>query len=267
MSAQDLIERLSVERQPDGSFAARHVTLRADRLFGGQMTAQALSAAARTVGPDKSTVSLHVTFIEPGERHAEVRYLVESLREGRTDFRQVDIVQGRRCARAMATFGTDDTTSAIDHQMTAPPSLHPEDLPPFERMNGRSVLVRCAPEHAPFRLDSAPAEFELWFRADVPLPDEWRAHHVLLAYLSDLTMTASPFRPVDGVYSGSDEVISATRSIHVWFHRPFRADDWLMLSHRCPSAAAGRALIHGHWFDVAGRLVASITQETLSVLR
>ncbi len=267
MTTEKLLTRLAVAPADNGTYLARNTDMGADRLFGGQMTAQALGAAAATADPAKPTASIHVTFIERGDPDRQVRYRVEELRSGRTDLRLVRIEQGRLCALATIAFIDPDQTGRIDHHSPAPPSAAPLDLPPIDRMNNRSLLIRAEPGSSPFHIGAVPAEHAVWMQADATMTDRWLDHHQMLTYCSDLTMTATPFRPVDGADYSRPDVVSSTRSIHIWFHRPFRFDEWLQLHHRCPNASGGRALVHAHWFDRTGRAVASATQETASDLR
>lgn len=256
----------------DAFTAAPFTEVGMDRSFGGQLLAQALVAAAGTVPAPVPAHSLHAYFLRAGDPRKETRFEVSRLRDGRRfHSRSVAVLQdGRLLATMTASFA--GPAAGLVHQDPAPQSPPPESLPTLEQWaeaNGglsdywftmRTVETRVVP--------APPSGRSLaWHRMAGPLPDDPLLHQALLVYLSDVTTLSAALVP-HGMPLGVEEVdgvrwdgVSLDHA--VWFHRPVRADDWLLFAQHAPVAAGGRALIRADVHSADGTLAASLTQEGL----
>ncbi|MET8102705.1 acyl-CoA thioesterase domain-containing protein [Streptomyces sp. NPDC005236] len=249
------------------------------RAFGGQVAAQALTAAGGTVGPGPRVHSLHGYFLRGGDPGRPVEYAVERLRDGRSYVsRRVTATQGEEVVFTLsASFKLPEDITG--RQIAMPPTTPPEELPSafhtwaehdpegygqFEM--GRVLDVRVAP--VTWAVRDGGTEQRLWIRAVDVLPDEPLVHMCALTYASDLMLapvaaldveTPGPLR--EG--PGSSRHFLTSLDHAVWFHRPFRADDWLLVVQRGPTTGDGRGLVHGGFWTRDGRLVASVVQETM----
>ena len=277
-SAEHAAERLSgvlgaldlAAAGTDAFTAAPFTEVGMDRSFGGQLLAQALVAAARTVTPRVPAHSLHAYFLRAGDPREETVFQVSRLRDGRrTHSRSVAVSQGGRTLATM-TASFADPVHGLEHQHTAPPSPAPETLPTLaawaEPHGGlseywftmRTVETRVV-------ADAPDGRSTAWHRMAGRLPDDPLLHQALLVYLSDVTTLAAALVP-HGMPLGVEQVdgvawdgVSLDHA--VWFHRPARADDWLMFAQQSPSASGGRGLIRADVFSGSGALVASVAQE------
>jgi acyl-CoA thioesterase-2 len=237
-----------------------------DRVFGGQLAAQMLLSARATVAPEKRLVAMHVDFLVFGDREAPVRYHVERTSDARTEVRRVAARQGRTTATGSFTF--QPAGDGFEHHRPMPATPHPAAVPAHWRMDGHGFRVRTEDGHDPFEQSAADPSFRMWWSTDGPVPEEPGMHEAVLAYVSDLTITAAPFRPLDGyAFDMLDRIVSATVNYSVWFHRPFRVDRWLLHDHSAVSAGGGLALSTSDWYDEDGALVATCAQQTASRLR
>ncbi|WP_448850868.1 acyl-CoA thioesterase [Corynebacterium sp. 335C] len=240
------------------------------RTFGGQVAAQALVAATRTVGEGKEVHSLHAYFVGPGRPDVPTVYLVDRVKEGRSfDSRQVKAVQEGRTIFVMQASFHRVGEQGIEHSDAM------RDVPPPEEVvvdestmtETRKLLlrewsdwdIRIVPGDRYTRNPYTVSHQAVWFRAKDRLPDDPTFHVCTLAYMSDMTLLSSALVPHPGV-----EVQEASLDHAMWFLRPFRADDWLLYDQISPSAHGGRALTHGRIFNRAGDLVAVATQEGLT---
>ncbi|MDT0631289.1 acyl-CoA thioesterase [Rubrivirga litoralis] len=281
----DLLDLLDLERIEDHIFRGRNRPLASPRVFGGQVLAQALVAADRTVnggagGAGRPCHSLHAYFILPGDVQAPIVYEVETLRDGRSfSTRRVTAVQhGRPIFNASLSFHVAEP--GLDHQddlgrsVDGPDGLASErDL--VESLGDRvpeplrTVLTRDRPfdyrpvdPADPLRPDPRPGTADMWLQATGPLPDDPAIHQALLAYASDWGLLGTALLPHGrSVFDGSIQAASLDHAI--WFHRPFRADGWLLYAIDSPTAAGARGFTRGAVYDAEGRLVASAVQEGL----
>ncbi|WP_280701546.1 acyl-CoA thioesterase II [Kitasatospora sp. GP82] len=252
------------------------------RTFGGQVAAQALTAAGRTVSPDRLVHSLHSYFLRPGDPQRPIEYEVDRVRDGFSyATRRVTAVQhGEAIFTLSASFKRPE--EAGTRQRTMPPVPGPEELPnpiplwaesdPEGYANGggfRALDMRFVPADSPGmppELPGVPQQF-VWLRTGTSLPaDDPLLQVCALTYLSDLTLAptaALHIQPHRMQRSGPPLVMLASLDHAMWFHRPFRADDWLLFAQRSPSAADGRGLAIGEFYNRDGELVASAVQEAL----
>ncbi|MFJ1792601.1 acyl-CoA thioesterase [Kitasatospora griseola] len=252
------------------------------RAFGGQVAAQALTSAGRTVEPARRVHSLHGYFLRPGDPRRPIVYQVDRARDGNSyATRRVTAVQrGEAIFTMSASFKRPE--SAGDRQRTMPPVPGPEELPDpylawrrdapeeYERSAiFRALRMRFVPADAPGlppELPGVPQQF-VWLRTDARLPaDDPLLQVCALTYLSDLTLastTALHLQPHRVHRVAESRVALASLDHAMWFHRPFRADEWLLFAQRSPSASDGRGLAMGEFYDRDGALVASAVQETL----
>jgi acyl-CoA thioesterase II len=259
------LEVLDVDLYRGRSPATAH-----QRVFGGQVAAQALVAAGRTVGRERPVHSLHAYFLRPGDPSTPIIYRVDRSRDGRsfTTRRVVATQRGEQIFVMSASFQVVET--GLEHQDPMPDVPDPESLPTVqerietagERWRDRwaefeSIDLRHVEDEDRFRN-------RVWLRAVGPLPDDPMVHVCVLAYASDLTLLLSALRPHD---VRVEELQLASLDHALWFHRPFRADEWLLYDQSTPSAARARGFAAGRIFSADGRLVAFAVQEGLIRLR
>jgi acyl-CoA thioesterase II len=244
------------------------------RVFGGQVAGQALVAAARTVEPDRAVHSLHAYFLRPGDPFAPILYDVDRIRDGRsfTTRRVVAVQHGKAIFNLAASFQVHE--GGLDHQTPMPDAPDPDSLPdfrtrmePFRDQMGdwldrpRPIDMRYVDWIPPDRHEPLPAQQRVWLRADGVLPDDDPViHTVVLTYASDMTLLDTTLLPHGGSWH-DDALFMASLDHAMWFHRPFRADEWLLYAQDSPSASSGRGLGRGLVFSARGDLVASVMQE------
>jgi acyl-CoA thioesterase-2 len=250
------------------------------RLFGGHVAAQALVAAGRCT-PDTLAHSLHVYFLRLGDPHTPIEYRVERLRDGRAfSARLVRALQhGEEILVASASFVRPEH-AGLEHQVPMPVVPPPAACMSWEEWAGprlsempealrlqflreRPIEVRPVnPIDAKRPAAAEPAQ-EFWLRAPAQpgqLGDEPLLHQALAAYASDHTLLSAVLRPHGKTFM-SRGVLAASVDHTIWFHRPFRMDQWLLYAQTAPVAFAGRGLALGHFFDEEGTLLASMAQE------
>ncbi|MEN3538483.1 acyl-CoA thioesterase II [Microbispora sp. ZYX-F-249] len=279
---KELLDLLDLEQIELDIFRGRSPEERIQRVFGGQVAAQALVAAGRTVPSDRMVHSLHAYFIRPGDPAVPIVYNVERVRDGRsfTTRRITAIQHGKAIFSMSASFHIEEP--GVSHQAARMPEVPaPETLPTFqERMldivgdepGWRELLARPRPVDARYvnaltweaAHDPAlvTAENNVWFRYDADLPDDPLLHVVLAAYASDFTLVDTVLL-AHGLAWGSSAVSGASLDHAMWFHRPFRADDWLLYAQESPWSGAARGLARGQMFTAAGDLAVSVVQECL----
>jgi acyl-CoA thioesterase-2 len=248
------------------------------RVFGGQVASQALVAAGRTVEPARAVHSLHGYFVRPGDPTEPIRYAVENIRDGRSFSVRRCVAQqhGKTIFFMSASFHRLE--EGLDHHASPPRDVPPpEELPTMgdrlarfpERYEiwstiPRPIDVRYVGEPGWVRPGERPAEprQRVWMRIDGKLPDDPLLHACLLAYASDLTLLDSVLS-VHGEVWGPGGVIGASLDHALWFHRPFRADEWFLYDCWSPSASGARGLATGRMITRDGRHIASAVQEGL----
>lgn len=275
----ELIDLLSLERIEENLFRGQSQDLGWGRVFGGQVVGQALSAADQTVPDDRRVHSMHAYFLRPGDVSRPIVFHVDPIRDGRsfTTRRVVAVQNGRAILNLAASFQSDEV--GLDHQDEAPEVRSPDTLlsqrdlalkvidriPEAMRPMAtadRPIEVRVVRGQNPFDPKVLPPRRQVWFRTRGKLPDDDALHRYLLAYTSDFSFLTTSMQPhgVDWLTPGF-QVASIDHAM--WFHRPFRMDEWLLHDIESPSASGSRGLVRGRFFDQQGRLVATTVQEGL----
>ncbi|MFE4950720.1 acyl-CoA thioesterase [Leifsonia sp. NPDC056665] len=245
------------------------------RVFGGQVLAQSIVAATRTVSDDRSIHSMHGYFLRPGDVNYPITFSVDRIHDGRSfSTRRTQAYQnGLPILSMIASFQDED--EGLEHQVAMPQDLpDPESLP-----NSAATLEEV--EHPvaqywasqrPFDMRHVPSPIYLsvegahvahqavWFRSVGDLPDDPALHRAALAYASDYTIMESVMRR-HGVAWATPGLKAASLDHAMWWHRPARVDEWLLYTQESPSASGGRGLALGRIFSRDGRLVASVAQE------
>ena len=280
---QALLDALDAKPLGDDRFEARCIEVLRPRVFGGELLAQVLATAARTV-QDRACHAIHLDFLFPGDPKLPIEYRVRRLRDGRRFVqRQVSGYQrGREIVLATVSFTTDSADAAGFQNERMPQVPGPEGLT-SELDQRLAVADRFAPEHRPwltmpravevrhvhpvplFDPPAVPPIAHTWIKAIAAMPDDQAIHCAVLAYASDATLLDVAFYP-HGVSWISPKAQQASLSHGMWFHRPFRIDQWLLYSQQVASSAGGRAIAHGSVFTRDGALVASAVQEGLSLV-
>lgn len=242
------------------------------RIFGGQVAGQALVATARTVDDDRAVHSLHGYFLRPGDPNVPVLYEVDRIRDGRsfTTRRVVAIQHGRAIFHMSASFHVAEP--GFGHLDEMPDVPGPEGLPTraerfasagVDDIYGPSALDTRYVTNDPFnRREPLPPTQQVWFRANGDLPDGQVLHTCLLTYASDMTLLDTTLLP-HGSGAADRSVMMASLDHAMWFHGPFRADEWLLYDQHTPAASGARGLATGRVFTQDGRLVANVVQEGL----
>jgi acyl-CoA thioesterase-2 len=282
-SIDELVALLDLETLEDGLYRGRQPETSLQRVFGGQVAGQALAATIRTVEPGRIVHSLHAYFLRPGDVSVPILYAVENTRDGHSfSSRRVVARQHGRPIFYMAT-SHQVPEDGLEHQDAMPAVAAPEDCPelgdllatitkrPREDWNHEwaALDVRYAGdsrEGGGLSVPDHPAVSRVWLRASGRLSDDPAVHAAVLAYASDLTLLSASVVP-HGVYIGDPRLVPASLDHAMWFHRPFRADEWLLYDQVSPSASGGRGLATGRLFTRQGRLIASVAQEGMVRLR
>ena len=246
------------------------------RVFGGQVAGQALVAAARTVDADRAVHSLHAYFLRPGDPKVPILYQVDRIRDGKsfTTRRVVAIQHGRAIFNLQASFHVHEDD--LEWQEPMPAGMpNPDSLPTFAQ---RTERYRQHPEMAKWIMHPRPidtrdvepmhtprpgeATKHVWLKTDGTLPDDQVLHTCILTYASDLTLLDTILIP-HGLTWDFHEGQMASLDHTMWFHRPFRTDEWLLYVQHSPTTGGARGLAMGTFYTQAGELVASVAQEGL----
>jgi acyl-CoA thioesterase-2 len=276
---QDLLDLLDLERIEEDIFRGESRPAVVPRVFGGQVAAQALVAAGRTVPADRPAHSLHAYFLRPGDPGAPIVYTVDRIRDGRsfTTRRVVAVQHGKPIFHLSASFQTYE--EGLDHQAPMPAAPDPATLPTSqERLRGyghlapdvvqrflearEAVDLRYVDE-PPYGKFGEPREphSQVWFRTNGKLDDDPLSHVVLATYVSDMTLLDSVLLAHGRGGWAVGDVVGASLDHAMWFHRPFRADEWLLYDQESPSAHGGRGLGQARIYTQDGRLAITVIQE------
>ncbi|MEU1037091.1 acyl-CoA thioesterase II [Streptomyces sp. NPDC005907] len=279
-----LLDLLDLERIERDIFRGQSRSAVVPRVFGGQVAAQALVAAGRTVPADRPAHSLHAYFLRAGDPGAPIVYTVDRIRDGRsfTTRRVVAVQHGQPIFHLSASFQTYE--EGLEHQAAMPPAPDPETLLTTAEMLPRYADVFTDPDVArrlaeareavDLRYVDAPPfgsvgearepRSQVWFRTNGKLGgaiDEPLLHVCLATYVSDMTLLDSVLLPHGRGGWAIGDVVGASLDHAMWFHRPFRADEWLLYDQESPSASGGRGLGQARIYTQDGRLAISVIQE------
>jgi acyl-CoA thioesterase-2 len=280
-AVQELVDILDLEPLEVNLFRGRSPQSRWQRVFGGQVIGQALVAACRTV--DDVTArpphSLHAYFLLGGDPKVPIIYDVDRIRDGKSfTTRNVKAIQhGHPIFSMSVSFHVHE--EGLSHQFAMPDVPRPEELPdetelkknvwpkmpePVRRYYERERPIELRPVEYTRYLGDAfkDGRFHVWMRATGRLPDEPAIHQCVLAYASDMMLLDAALIPHHrSVFS--EDIMAASLDHALWFHRPFRADEWLLYAQDSPNLAGSRGFSRGLIFAADGTLVASVAQEGL----
>jgi acyl-CoA thioesterase-2 len=276
-SAAELVELLELERLDLDLYRGRQAVTERQRVFGGQVAAQALLAGARTVEDGFVLHSMHSVFLHPGDTAVPIIYDVARLRDSRSfTTRRVSARQhGRVIYSAVLDYQRPE--EGLEHQDRMPEVPSPE-----VSVGMRTLRENAAAPDGDWDRDWAaldvrhigssgaglpddpdhPSQSRMWIRVDGELPDDPTVHQAAFTYASDLTLLGSALVAHDRTISSRD-VKGASLDHTIWFHRPFRADEWWLYDQASPYAGGGRGLALARVFTQDGALVATVAQEGL----
>ncbi|HJR56001.1 MAG TPA: acyl-CoA thioesterase II [Rhizomicrobium sp.] len=269
-AADGLIRLLDLEMVGENVFRGVSPSTHSQRVFGGQVLAQALVSATRTVPPTRHCHSLHAYFLRPGDPEVPILYEIDSSRDGGSfSVRRVAATQhGAQIFVLAASFQKEE--AGFEHQAEMPAVPAPEMIADAEEVTAgwwvsrpfqfRPVIPRGFGDRP-----ARPAMDHVWFRIPPPLDGDVVLHQAFLAFASDMSLLDTALLPHGKGILSNLQVASLDHAM--WFHRPFRIDDWLLYSQESPSASGARGFSRGLIFARDGRLVASVAQEGLIRLR
>jgi acyl-CoA thioesterase II len=274
----DLLDLLDLEQIEENIFRGRSRPAIVPRVFGGQVAAQALVAAGRTVPEDRLPHSLHAYFLRTGDPGAPIVYTVDRMNDGRsfTARRVVAVQHGQPIFALSASFQRWE--EGLEHQAPMPSAPDPETLPTAEErlpaygldaavvekmLEARAAVDLRYVDDPPFGRYGEPREprSQVWFRANGKIDDDPLLHVVLATYVSDMTLLDSILLAHGRGGWAVGDVVGASLDHAMWFHRPFRADEWLLYDQESPSSSGGRGLGQGRIYTRDGRLAISVIQE------
>ncbi len=276
---RELINLLKLEPIEDRIFRGQSQELGWGRVFGGQVLGQALSAARQTVDPERHVHSFHSYFLREGDSSKPIVYTVDCIRDGKSfNTRRVVAVQnGCPIFNLSASFQVNE--NGFEHQDPMPTAIpavealsekaliarHSDLIPkPLQKrlLKDTPIEIRFADPTDPLKDNSRPPNHQVWIRANGKLPDDPGMHKYLLAYASDFQFLTCSLYP-HGAANFQTPMQIASLDHAMWFHRPFRMDDWLLHCVESTTASGARALVRGQVFSQSGELVASTMQEGL----
>ncbi|MCM2393545.1 acyl-CoA thioesterase [Streptomyces albipurpureus] len=282
-AACELVDFLSLERTGADLFHGWCHSGVPRQAFGGQVVAHSLAAAGQTVESGRPAHSLHGYFLRAGNLRSPIVYRVERLRDGRRySSRRVTATQGSTVVFTLSASFKEpepERPEQPERQPVMPVVVPPEGLPDAfefwathspeqhrEAGHAQVVSMRVVPERPGARMGGSRGIGQnVWFRARQPLPDDPLLHFCALTYFSDLSLgptAALDFETLYPLRAGPSQAILASLDHAIWFHRQFRADEWLLFAQRSPSASDGRGFNTGEFWARDGTLVASVAQET-----
>ncbi|WP_327175924.1 acyl-CoA thioesterase II [Streptomyces sp. NBC_01335] len=278
-----LLDLLDLERIERDIFRGASRSAVVPRVFGGQVAAQALVAAGRTVPDGCLAHSLHSYFLRMGDPGAPIVYSVDRIRDGRsfTTRRVVAVQHGQPIFHLSASFQTYE--EGLDHQVAMPDAPDPETLPTAAEMmpryadrftdpgmidrllEARAAVDLRYVEEPPFATAGQPREprSQVWFRTRGKLADDPLLHVCLATYVSDMTLLDSVLLAHGRGGWAIGDVVGASLDHAMWFHRPFRADEWLLYDQESPTSSGGRGLGQARIWTQDGRLAITVIQEGL----
>jgi acyl-CoA thioesterase-2 len=274
---QEVLDLLDLEKIEENIFRGVSPKDRMQRVFGGQVLGQALVAAGRTV-EGRVCHSFHAYFLRAGDPKVPILYEVDRSRDGAsfTSRRVVAIQHGQQIFTLAASFQVEE--SGYEHQfdmpdMPGPETLvdeqtlrlkHLDKLPPESRdwiTRPRPIEMRPVLERDMFAPEKRAPFDNIWLRATGPVPSDIATQQAVLAYASDMSLLDTAMLPHGVTFGGNIQVASLDHAM--WFHRPFRVDEWLLYAQDSPSASGARGFNRGAIYTSDGKLAASVVQEGL----
>ena len=266
-----ILEILDLKQTAEDTFAGMSLPMGLPQVFGGQLIAQSLLAAARTVPAGTIAHSLHLYFLRPGENDGPIEFRVERIRDGRRmAVRTVRALQGGRVLTTMTLSflaGVEIDDAAPEHQAPMPSASPPEELLPLQEFaqpwGGLTEMWACL-SAMDCRVDSELPGLA-WIRLNERVGDDPVLHQALLAYLTDITLMSSVMEPHGlpiGIERRDGKMWEGLSLDHaIWLYRPARADNWLLFAQESPSSVRGRGFARAEIFAPDGTLAASCAQE------
>lgn len=273
----ELVDLLQLERLEDNLFRGQSRDIGTRYVFGGQVLGQALSAAQQTVDIERGAHSLHAYFLRAGDVEAPIVYNVERTRDGKSfsTRRVIAIQHGEQIFNCTVSFQISEP--GFEHQSSIPDVPKPDDIAPtkplsaeelaqlppkLQRWFGRSGPFELRPVHPRNELkpEKRPPQQYVWFRLVDRIADSAVLHRAMLAYASDFNLIGTTMLP-HGLSFLQRDVQVASLDHALWFHRPFRVDEWMLYACDSPTAQGARGLARGQFFTLDGRLVGSTAQE------
>jgi acyl-CoA thioesterase-2 len=277
---KDLLDLLDLEQIEVNMFRGVSPKEGWQRVYGGQVLGQALVAASRTVEDvTRNAHSLHGYFLRPGDTTIPIIYRVDRIRDGKsfTTRRVVALQKGRAIFNMAASFQVAET--GLEHQFDMPDIKPPEECASFAEMRQQyaeeippayqasinrpqPIDMRFAEPFNEFKPKIMPPYQHCWIKTTDTMPEDIRLNQCLLAYASDMTLIDTAARP-HGVAWTDNNVQVASLDHAMWFHQPFRTDQWLLYAQDSPFAGGSRGLSRGTFYTQSGQLIASVAQEGL----
>ena len=280
---KDLVDLLDLEQIEVNLFRGHSPDEGWQRVYGGQVLGQALVAASRTVEDDGRTAhSLHGYFLRPGDTTLPILYSVDRIRDGKsfTTRRVVAIQKGHAIFNMSVSFQVLE--KGLEHQALMPEVPGPEDSYTFDQIfekykdsipedfharaiRPRPIETRFVEPYNEFNPEPMPPFQHTWIKAVDKMPDDLRLHQCILAYASDMTLIDTSYRP-HGINWQDNNFQVASLDHAMWFHRPFRTDEWLLYQQDSPTSGGARGFSRGTIYNREGVLIASVAQEGLTRL-
>lgn len=262
ISFEDTLGCVAVEALGEDCFTAPNIEMEYYRIFGGQLLAQGIAIAVATC-EGKAVKSMHVGFPRAGDLRKPVEFKVERLQDGRS-FASRQILGGQAGKLIFhATVLLHVVEEGVDHQLPAP-DVGPPEAATLEDLGMIPWETRIVDGVDLGSREVGEARYRFWQRTP-KLPDDPMVHQALLAHSTDLTLIGTALRPVPEL-SEADATVkvqTAVTSHSIWFHRPFRLDEWVLIAQESPSLAGARGFGFGHAYNATGALVASFAQESM----
>ena len=280
-TAKELLELLGLERIEENIFRGNNYQSPWKRVFGGQVLAQAIHAAHQTVPAGRTVHSMHAYFLLTGDISVPIVYDVQRSRDGGSfSTRRVTAIQKGSPIFILAS-SFQEKADGFDHQIDIPDVPGPESLQSdieriqelkdkapdlYNRINHqRPIEFRPVEAHDPINPLATKPFQHVWLKAKGTLPDSLQVHQEVLAYASDYNLLGTAILPHRDKLQ-SKRMFFASLDHAMWFHRPFRADEWLLYQLDSPSASNRRGFTRGNIFDREGRLISSVVQEGLMAI-
>ncbi|MEM8290919.1 acyl-CoA thioesterase II [Morganella morganii] len=283
LALENLINLMALEKLEDGLFRGQSEDLGLPHIIKKKIAGQALYAAGQTVPADRRVHSFHSYFLRPGDSHKPIIYDVENLRDGKSfSARRVSAIQnGKPIFYMTASFQGEE--SSFEHQNAMPEVPGPDGLasetdiarkiaanlpPKMQALFLREQAIEWRPVrfYSPFQNPENPPVRYTWLKTNGTIPDDQALHQYLLSYASDYNFLPTALQP-HGYGFMQPEIQIATIDHSMWYHRPFRLDEWLLYAVESPTASGGRGFVRGHFYNQTGVLVASTVQEGVLRLR